>query len=72
MKKLSSTLAILVAVCATQPALAFDKGDIIARAGAANVNPDDSSSNIVVGGADLGVNVTVGDDTQLGLNFAYF
>ena len=41
------------------------------RAGLTNVSPDDSSSNIFVG-SDLGVNLSVGDDTQLGLNVAYF
>lgn len=45
---------------------------MVARVGIANVDPDDSSSNIVVGGSDLGVNLSVGDNTQLGLNFAYF
>ncbi|MGK0376136.1 MAG: outer membrane protein [Arenicella sp.] len=72
MKKLTSTLAILAAVCAAQPAVAFTKGDIIARVGAANVDPSDSSSNIFVGAADLGFGLTVEDNTQLGLNFAYF
>ena len=39
------------------------------RAGLTAVNPDESSSNIVVG-SDLGVNLTAGNDTQLGLNIA--
>lgn len=72
MKKFTSVLTILASVCAAQPAAAFNKGDIIARIGATNVNPDDSSSNIFVGAADLGFGVTVDDDTQIGLNFAYF
>jgi len=72
MKKFTSVLAIFASVCAAQPAAAFNKGDIIARVGATNVNPSDSSSNIFVGGADLGFGVTVDDNTQIGLNFAYF
>ncbi len=72
MKKLFTSLAVLASVSVVQQASAFDKGDIIARVGAVNVNPNDSSSNINVGGSDLGIDVSVDDDTQLGLNFAYF
>jgi outer membrane protein len=72
MKKLSSAVVALASVMVVQHAVAFEKGDIIARVGAVNVSPNDSSSNITVGGSDLGVDVSVGDDTQLGLNFAYF
>jgi outer membrane protein len=72
MKKFTSVLAVLASVCAAQPAAAFNKGDIIARVGAANINPNDSSSNIFVDVTDLGLGVTVDDDTQVGLNFAYF
>jgi outer membrane protein len=72
MKKLTYVLAVLASVCTAQPAVAFNKGDIIARVGATNVNPNDSSSNIFVDVADLGFGVTVEDNTQLGLNLAYF
>ncbi|MFT6407433.1 MAG: outer membrane protein, partial [Arenicella sp.] len=72
MKKLTLSLAVLATICAAQPALAFEKGDIVARAGVANVSPSDSSSNIFVGAADLGFGVDVEDNTQIGLNFAYF
>ena len=72
MKKLFTSLAVLASVSVVQQASAFDKGDIIARVGAVNVNPNDSSSNINVGGSDLGIDVSVDDDTQMGLNFAYF
>ncbi|MEH6515199.1 MAG: OmpW family outer membrane protein [Halioglobus sp.] len=72
MKKLGCTVVALASMCVAQHAVAFEKGDIIVRVGAANVSPNDSSDNIFVGGADLGVDVSVGDDTQIGLNFAYF
>ncbi|MFT6100480.1 MAG: outer membrane protein [Arenicella sp.] len=56
---------------ASGSAYAFERGDIVVRGGIANVAPDDSSSNIVVG-SDLGFGVTVDNNTQLGLNVAYF
>lgn len=63
MKKLTSTLAVLAKICAAQPILAFEKGDIFARAGLADVSPDDSSSNIFVGACDLSFGVEVDDNT---------
>jgi outer membrane protein len=71
MKKSSLALLVIAAVTASQYAAAFEKGDLIIRGGLATVSPDESSSNIVVG-SDLGVNVSVDDNTQLGLNIAYF
>jgi outer membrane protein len=72
MKKSSLALIIIASVTASQYAAAFEKGDLIFRGGLATVSPDESSSNIVLGGTDLGVNVSVDDNTQLGLNIAYF
>jgi outer membrane protein len=71
MKKSSLTLVALASLTATQYAAAFEQGDIILRVGFATVAPNDSSSNILVG-SDLGVNVNVDNNTQLGLNVAYF
>ncbi len=71
MKNIKLGLIALSVAAASQSTFAFEQGDIIVRAGLANVSPDDSSSNIFVG-ADLGVDLAVGDDTQLGLNLAYF
>ena len=71
MKKSSLTLFAVTSLTTSQFATAFEQGDLILRAGFATVSPDDSSSNIVVGG-DLGVNVAVDNNTQLGLNIAYF
>jgi outer membrane protein len=53
-------------------AIAYEKGDLVVRGGFTNVSPNDDASNIFAGGADLGVSLTVGSDTQLGLNIAYF
>jgi outer membrane protein len=72
MKKSSVALLVLASVSVSQVAHAFQKGDLIVRGGLAMVSPDESSSNIVVGGTDLGVNVGVDDNTQVGLNIAYF
>lgn len=71
MKRSALALALCAAICSGQ-AMAYEKGDWLVRAGATSVSPDDSSSNVVVGGADLGVGVSVDSNTQLGLNLAYF
>ena len=54
------------------PASAYDEGDILVRVGLTSVAPDESSSNISVAGGDLGFGVNVDNNTQLGLNVAYF
>jgi outer membrane protein len=73
MKKqlLTMTLASVLALN-IMPSHAGQVGDWIVRAGLTNVTPDDSSSNVFVGGADLGVGVNVDNNSQLGLNVAYF
>lgn len=63
--------AAIAALLAT-PVDAFETGDILLRAGLTNVSPDDSSSNVVVGGTDLGIGVSVDSNTQLGVNAVYF
>jgi outer membrane protein len=73
MKKTVFTLAILTsAIASSLPVHAYETGDWIVRAGATTVAPDDSSSNVFVGGADLGLGVNVANDTQLGINIGYF
>jgi outer membrane protein len=71
MKKISVVALALSTLFTSQAALAFEKGDILVRGGLATVAPNESSSNIFVG-SDLGVNIGVDNNTQLGLNFAYF
>lgn len=73
MKKLILSVAIAGTLLSTiSPAFAYERGDWVVRVGMTNVAPDDSSNNVYVGGADLGVGVNVDSNTQLGLNFVYF
>lgn len=58
--KLRTTALTLLAAALAAPALAYEAGDIIVRAGAANVRPD-TTDNTAVGTLD------VKDNTQLGL-----
>jgi len=50
---------------------AHEAGDILFRAGAALVAPNDSSSSVRVGGDAIGGKATVDNDTQLGLTLGY-
>jgi outer membrane protein len=68
------TASLLALAIATPLAHAHQAGDIIVRAGAITVDPQESSSDIWVGalGMDVaGTKATLDSDTQLGLNFAY-
>lgn len=71
MKKQLLALAISAAIFSPL-ALSHQAGDILVRAGATTVAPDESSSNIFAGGSDLGVALSIDNNTQLGLNVAYF
>ncbi|WP_395339053.1 OmpW family outer membrane protein [Ningiella sp. W23] len=73
MKKSLVTLAVLSTFAVTTgSAFAYEKGDIVVRAGLASVVPGDSTSNVIAGPDDLGFGLTVDNNAQLGLNFAYF
>lgn len=65
--------ASLTVLALTAPAVhAHQAGDIIVRAGAANVVPDEDSSRLKVGGAGVaGTQATLNDNTQLGLTAGY-
>ncbi|MGY8829622.1 MAG: OmpW/AlkL family protein [Pseudomonadales bacterium] len=68
------TASLLALAIAAPLAHAHQTGDIIVRAGAITVDPQESSSDIWVGalGTDVaGTKATLDSDTQLGLNFAY-
>lgn len=72
MRKSLLTASLLALAVAAPMAQAFEAGDIIVRAGAATVDPQEDSSELKVGGADVaGTKATLDSDTQLGLNFAY-
>lgn len=74
MRKSLLAASLLALSIATPMAQAYQAGDIIVRAGAITVDPQESSSDIWVGalGTDVaGTQATLDSDTQLGLNFAY-
>ena len=70
-RSLLISLAVLWVVF-SQNVIAFEKGDFLIRGGSATVSPNDSSSNVSLGGADLGFDINVQKETQLGLTLAYF
>jgi outer membrane protein len=82
MKKTLISLTVLSALAATtSTALAYEKGDWLVRAGLTMVAPSADSTAILAGGLDLGqalpsvgssLTVDVDNNTQLGLNIAYF
>lgn len=66
---LSSMIALTLASSA---ALAHKQGDILVRAGAARVSPDIGASSVSLpSGKVHGSDVSVSDDTQLGLTLGY-
>jgi outer membrane protein len=74
-KPLSASLAI-VAGAGMANVYAYDAGDIILRAGATYVAPQDSSSKVALNGSTLSLSggdseLAVDDNTQLGLTFNY-
>ena len=72
-KHFLSASALCLTLAALSPlASAHQQGDWIVRGGLTTVAPDESTSNIVAGGNDLGVALHIDNDTQLGLNVAYF
>lgn len=66
----ASLLALAVAAPFAQ---AYEAGDIIVRAGAITVDPQEDSSTIATAatGSLAGTKATLDTDTQLGLNFVY-
>jgi len=73
MKKLSVAIAAIAAgFMGMSSAQAYEAGDMILRVGAASVNPDDSSSDIKIGGSAVGnTGVGVKDNTQVGITGTY-
>ena len=75
-------LALAAAMIVAPGAMAYEAGDIIVRAGAANIDPDSSSSGLTIPALDgvngfngqqevAGTGVEVDDETQLGLTATY-
>ncbi|GHE96481.1 OmpW/AlkL family protein [Thalassotalea profundi] len=71
MKKSLLALALL-SVISISNAADYKAGDIVVRGGITNVNPDSSKSEIMLGGTDSTMSLSVDDNSQLGLNFVYF
>ena len=67
MRKSLLALSILATALAAPLAHAYQAGDIILRAGAATVDPQEDSSALELNGATLGGQATVDSNTQLGL-----
>lgn len=67
------TASLLALAVAAPFAQAFEAGDIIVRAGAATVDPNEDSSAVEIAGVGsvAGTKATLDSNTQLGLNFAY-
>lgn len=63
--------AALLAAAIAVPAQAYEQGDWIFRAGAANVDPDTDSDQIDIAGLATLEGVDVDDDTQLGITATY-
>ena len=67
MRKSLLALSILATALAAPLAHAYQAGDVILRAGAATVDPQEDSSALELNGATLGGQATVDSNTQLGL-----
>lgn len=72
-KKSILSLSVVSVLCAAQTAAAYEAGDIIIRAGAAIVDPNESSSeiNLTDIGNAVGTEVGVDSDVQFGISFSY-
>lgn len=70
MKK--SLLAIALLSSLSTVAIANQAGDILIRGGLTSVNPDSNKAAVLLNGDDSGLQVSVDDNAQLGLNFVYF
>ncbi|MCW8831726.1 MAG: outer membrane protein OmpW, partial [Colwellia sp.] len=70
MKKTLLTIALLSSLSTV--ALANQAGDILVRGGLTSVNPDSDKAAVFLDGADSGLQLSVDDNAQLGLNVVYF
>jgi len=72
---LAVVLSVVGAALAAQPAFGYETGDILVRAGAVTVAPDESSDGVAIPALDIGkmpgTRAEVNNDTQLGLTATY-
>jgi outer membrane protein len=73
MKKLLLNCAVCSALTLSSFAtLAAQAGDMVIRGGATMVDPDSNKASVMLDGVDSTLDVSVDDNTQLGLNLVYF
>jgi len=73
MKKSLLALALLTTVSVSATAADYKAGDILVRGGLTMVNPDSGKAAVALDGdTSGGLQVSVDDNTQLGLTFTYF
>ncbi|PCK03410.1 MAG: outer membrane protein OmpW [Alteromonadaceae bacterium] len=74
MKRVIASAVAIASLGLITDAIAYEPGDLVIRAGLTKVSPDESSGNVIVNdlGGNTGMQVSVDDSTQLGLNFVYF
>jgi outer membrane protein len=72
MIKTLTSLAIIAALTLSPLASANQAGDILVRGGLTMVSPDSAKAPVLLDGAASGLEVSVDDNTQLGLTFTYF
>ncbi|MFL0804070.1 MAG: outer membrane beta-barrel protein [Agarilytica sp.] len=71
MKRCTAYATALLFSISVSHAFAYDKGDVILRAGLTTVAPSEDSGNVYVDGGETLMSVSVDNNTQLGLNFVY-
>lgn len=70
MKK--ALIASVLFTCFSSTSFANSAGDILLRGGITGLNPDGGHAKVLLNGDDSTMTLTLGSDTQLGLNFVYF
>ncbi len=69
--KIKEVVGVLFIACLGSSAFAYEVGDLILRAGAAAVDPNENSENVTGGTVPAGVKVGADSDTALGLTGTY-
>ncbi|MFL0800174.1 MAG: outer membrane beta-barrel protein [Agarilytica sp.] len=71
MKRCIAYAAALLISTSVSHAFAYEKGDVVLRAGLSTAAPSEDSGNVIVDGAETPMSVSVDNNTQLGLNVVY-
>ncbi|MDU0355058.1 OmpW family outer membrane protein [Paraglaciecola aquimarina] len=70
--KLCSLALIITGLTSSLSVQAYETGNLLIRTGLTAVRPDAASDNVLVDGNDLGMGVSVDNNSQLGININYF